>query len=149
MRLALVVMIDDLQAKIAAPLREGGPDVRYLRVPLPAELAVHQVVVFVVLQPLVRFEPVGPEPAALPADAGLGGRGRRRRRGGGGSPTFRALYHRTLLGDDAAARGGFGQFVRRCRYRRRRWRRRRWCYAILVRSPPLMFLSTEKERICV
>lgn len=52
MRLALVVMVNDLQAKVRVALDERGAYVGQLRAPLAAMLAVHCVGQLVVLQPI-------------------------------------------------------------------------------------------------
>lgn len=96
MRLTLIVMVHNLQPKIAAALRERRPYIRNFRVPLPAELAVHQVLRLVVLQPHVRLQPIRAEPAALSADARLSG--------GAFRAQSRRLDHRTFLRGHAGGR---------------------------------------------
>lgn len=96
MRLALIVMIHNLQPKITAALGERRPNIRNFRVPLTAKLAVHQILRLVVLQPHVRLQPVRAKSAALPPDARLGDRAFRVKRG--------RLDHRALLRSDARGR---------------------------------------------
>lgn len=88
-RFALVVMVHDLQAKVGAAVRERGANIGDVRIPLPADLAEHDIVRLVVLQPEVIVEPVGSEPGAafvwLMRSRDRRGRRRRRRR-------FRAFH---------------------------------------------------------
>lgn len=70
-RLALVVMVDDLQPKVGAALRKRCTDIRHVAAPLPAVLAEHDVLHLVVLQPDVGLQPRRPEPAALPSHVGF------------------------------------------------------------------------------
>lgn len=66
MRLALVVVIDDLQPEIGVALDEGGAYVGQLAAPLAAVAAEHGIGPLIVLQPLELVQPVGPKAAALP-----------------------------------------------------------------------------------
>lgn len=65
MRLALVVVVHDLQPEVGVALDEGRPDVRDVVAPAATKLAVHVVLALVVLEPVELVEPVGPEAAPL------------------------------------------------------------------------------------
>ena len=71
MRFTLIVVVNNFQTKIRASLRKGGSNIRDIRAPFPAKFAIHQIFLFVVLQPEIRLQPRRPETTALPANVGL------------------------------------------------------------------------------
>lgn len=64
-RLALVVVVEDFQAKIRVALQERRPNVGYVVRPATAECAKHDVGHLVVLQPRKLFQPIGPKTTAF------------------------------------------------------------------------------------
>lgn len=65
MRLALIVMVDNLEPKIGVALDERGPYIRYIVGPTTAVCAEHRICMLIVLQPCELIEPIGPKTAAL------------------------------------------------------------------------------------
>lgn len=102
MRFTFIVMVHDLQPEIATPFRERRPNIGHVRTPLPAELAIHPVLPFLVLQPHVRIQPIRSEPTALSTHPFRRRRYRRR---------HRLLYDGTFL-SLSASRGFAHQFWR-------------------------------------
>ena len=61
-----IVVINNLQSKIGISFDKRCPYIRNVTTPFPTEDAEHNIVCFVVLQPIERFKPVRSEPSCFP-----------------------------------------------------------------------------------